>query len=152
MRISEKGILLIKRWEGFSADPYLCPAGVVTIGYGSTYYENGVKIKMSDPPVSEKRADAMLRNIVRHYEFGVDSMTRDDITQNQFDALVSFAYNVGLEAMRKSTLLKKVNANPDDRLISNQFLRWNRSRGRVLQGLTKRRIEEARIYFSHLIG
>lgn len=152
MRISEKGILLIKRWEGFSADPYLCPAGVVTIGYGSTYYENGVKIKMSDPPVSEKRADAMLRNIVRHYELGVDSMTRDDITQNQFDALVSFAYNVGLEAMRKSTLLKKVNANPDDRLISNQFLRWNRSSGKVLQGLTKRRIEEARIYFSHLIG
>lgn len=152
MRISEKGILLIKRWEGFSADPYLCPAGVVTIGYGSTYYENGVKIKMSDPPVSEKRADAMLRNIVRHYELGVDSMTRDDITQNQFDALVSFAYNVGLEAMRKSTLLKKVNANPNDRLISNQFLRWNRSRGRVLQGLTNRRIEEARIYFSHLNG
>jgi len=152
MRISEKGILLIKRWEGFSADPYICPAGVVTIGYGNTYYENGVKIKMSDPPINEKRADAMLRNIVRHYELGVDSMTRDDITQNQFDALVSFAYNVGLEAFRKSTLLKKVNANPNDRLISNQFLRWNKSRGRVLQGLTKRRIEEARIYFAHLNG
>lgn len=152
MRISENGILLIKRWEGFSADPYICPAGVVTIGYGSTYYENGVKIRMSDPPLSEKRADAMLRNILRHYELGVDSMTGDDITQNQFDALVSFAYNVGLEAMRKSTLLKKVNANPNDRLISNQFLRWNRSRGRVLQGLTNRRIEEARIYFAHLNG
>jgi lysozyme len=79
-------------------------------------------------------------------------MTRDDITQNQFDALVSFAYNVGLEAFRKSTLLKKVNANPNDKLISNQFLRWNKSRGRVLQGLTNRRIEEARIYFAHLNG
>jgi lysozyme len=152
MRISNSGIELIKRWEGFRSDPYVCPAGVVTIGYGNTYYENGAKIRMSDPPISTSRAEALLRNTVKHYEAGVDSMTRDDITQAQFDALVSFAYNVGLEALRKSTLLKKVNANPNDILIYNQFLRWNKAGGRVLQGLTKRRKEEARMYFTHLRG
>ena len=82
------------------------------------------------------------------YEKGVDSFTRDDISQGQFDALVSFAYNVGLNALRNSTLIKKVNKNPSDPSIAKEFLKWNKVNGKALQGLTRRREAEAKLYFS----
>lgn len=148
MRISQKGIELIKRFEGFSSLPYLCSAGVPTIGYGSTYYENGKRVTLSDPPISEEWAEQLLRILVVHYEKGVDSFTRDDITQNQFDALVSFAYNVGVTNFKNSTLLKRINANPNDPDITKQFMRWIRAGGRVVKGLINRRRLESQLYFS----
>ena len=148
MQISQKGLDLIKRFEGFRSKPYLCPAGVPTIGYGSTYYEDGVKVKLSDRAINEEWAETLLKKTVIHYERGVDSMTQNNITQNQFDALVSFAYNTGLVNYKNSTLLKRVNANPNDPDIEKQFMRWVRAGGKVIKGLIARRQEEARLYFS----
>jgi lysozyme len=85
--------------------------------------------------------------MLEHYERGVDSMCRDEINQNQFDALISFSYNVGINALKSSTLLKKLNLNPNDPTIRYEFMRWNKAAGRVLRGLTKRREEEANLYF-----
>ena len=148
MQISQRGLDLIKRFEGFRSKPYLCPAGVPTIGYGSTYYEDGVKVKLSDRAINEEWAETLLKKTVIHYERGVDSMTQNNITQNQFDALVSFAYNTGLVNYKNSTLLKRVNANPNDPDIEKQFMRWVRAGGKVIKGLIARRQEEARLYFS----
>lgn len=148
MRLSQKGLNLIKHFEGFRSTPYLCSAGVPTIGYGSTYYANGAKVKLSDSPISEEWAEELLKKVVTHYEFGVDSMTRDDINQNQFDALVSFAYNVGLINFKNSTLLKRINANPKDPDITKQFMRWTRAGGKIIKGLITRRTMEANLYFS----
>ena len=148
MQISQRGLDLIKRFEGFRSKPYLCPAGVTTIGYGSTYYEDGVKVKLSDRAINEEWAETLLKKTVIHYERGVDSMTQNNITQNQFDALVSFAYNTGLVNYKNSTLLKRVNANPNDPDIEKQFMRWVRAGGKVIKGLIARRQEEARLYFS----
>lgn len=147
-QISVKGINLIKKYEGLSLKPYTCPAGLATIGYGATYYPNGIKVKLTDKPISEYQASTMLSNMLRHYEVVVDSYTRDDITQGQFDALVSFAYNCGVGNLKGSTLLKKVNANPNDATIRAEFLKWNKGGGKVLAGLTKRRTDEADLYES----
>lgn len=148
MKLSQKGLDLIKKFEGFSAKPYLCSAGVPTIGYGSTYYANGKKVKLTDSPISEEWAEELIKHTVTHYERGVDSMTRDDINQNQFDALVSFAYNVGLTNYKNSTLLKRINANPKDPDIQKQFMKWVRAGGKVIKGLINRRTLEAQLYFS----
>lgn len=148
MKVSQNGINLIKKFEGFKSKPYLCAAGVATIGYGSTYYENGARVKLTDSPITEDWADQLLRNVLKQYELSVDVMTRDDISQNQFDALVSFAYNVGIQNFKTSTLLKRVNANPNDPDIKIQFARWIRAEGRILKGLVKRREIEANLYFS----
>jgi len=126
----------------------LCPAGVPTIGYGSTYYQNGVKVKLTDPAISEEAAEQLLKVNLVHYERGVDSMTKDHINQTQFDALVSFAYNVGLVNYKNSTLLKRVNADPNDPDIEKQFMRWVRAGGKVIKGLIVRRNAEAALYFS----
>jgi lysozyme len=143
-----KGISLIKQFEGFSAKPYICSGGAKTIGYGATYYPNGLKVSMSDKAITEAQATTMLMNMLRTYEKSVDSFCRDDINQNQFDALVAFAYNVGVNALKNSTLLKKVNKNPQDVTIRNEFLKWNKANGRALKGLTNRRIAEANLYES----
>ena len=148
MQASQKGLDLIKRFEGFRSKPYLCPAGVPTIGYGSTYYQNGVKVKLTDPAISEEGAEQLLKVNLVHYERGVDSMTKDHINQNQFDALVSFAYNVGLVNYKNSTLLKRVNADPNDPDIEKQFMRWVRAGGKVIKGLIVRLNAEAALYFS----
>ena len=148
MQISQKGLDLVKRFEGFRAKPYLCPAGVPTIGYGSTYYENGVKVKLTDRSISEEWAEELLRRNMVHYERGVDAMTKDHVNQNQFDALVSFAYNTGLVNYKNSTLLKRINANPNDPDIEKQFMRWVRAGGKVIKGLITRRQAEATLYFS----
>lgn len=146
--ISEKGLNLIKQFEGFLAKPYKCPAGIPTIGYGATYYPNGLKVTMSDKAITEGQASTMLMNMLRTYEKSVDSFCRDDINQNQFDALCAFAYNVGINALKNSTLLKKVNKNPNDPTIRAEFLKWNKANGRALNGLTNRRIAEADLYES----
>lgn len=147
-KLSQKGLDLIKQFEGLSLTPYVCAGGINTIGYGSTYYPNGQKIKLTDPAITPIVAEAFLKHSLSTYEKAVDSFCRDDISQSQFDALVSFAYNLGTGALQKSTLIKKVNANPKDVTIADEFLKWNKANGRVLVGLTKRRQAEANLYFS----
>lgn len=147
-KISNLGLELIKKYEGFKAKAYLCPANVITIGYGSTYYEDGTKVKLTDSPITQERATELLEALLVSYERSVDSYCVDTINQNQFDSLCSFAYNCGVGNLKSSTLLKKVNKNPNDPTIKDEFLKWNKGGGKVLTGLTKRRIEEAQLYFS----
>jgi len=147
-KISQGGIDLIKKFEGLKLKPYLCSAGVPTIGYGNTFYENGKKVTLNDPAITEKRAEELLAYLLVSFEKYVDSYCRDDINQNQFDALVSFAYNLGPNSLKASTLLKKVNINPLDPTIKVEFLKWTKAGGRVLKGLVLRREAEASLYFS----
>lgn len=145
-QIGAKGLNLIKKYEGFRAAPYKCPAGIPTIGYGATYYPDGRKVKLTDKPTTQREADTMLLNMLKHYEQGVDSFTTDKVNQNQFDALVSIAYNIGLQALKGSTLIRKVNLDPNDKTIKNEFMRWTKANGKVLDGLINRRKEEAELY------
>lgn len=141
------GIELIKRFEGFKSAPYVCPAGVPTIGYGNTYYPDGKKVTLKDPAINETEATRLLLVLLDSFEKSVDSFCRDDINQNQFDALTSFCYNVGAGNLKASTLLKKVNANPNDPTIRTEFLKWTKAGGKTLAGLIKRREAEADLYF-----
>ena len=146
-KASNNLIELIKKFEGFSAKPYLCPAKVVTIGYGNTFYADGTKVKLTDAPINETQAVELLKHTLGQYEKAVDSYCRDDINQNQFDALVDFAYNCGNGNLKSSTLLKKVNANPNDLTIGLEFAKWNKGGGKILNGLVKRRAAESELYF-----
>ena len=148
MKTGYNGIELIKKYEGFRSKPYLCPAGVPTIGYGATYYPGGRNVTMNDDAITKERAEDLLRDMLTSYENGVNRYVKVSLSQNKFDALVSFAYNLGNGALQKSTLLKKVNLDPCDSDITNQFNRWVRAGGRVLKGLQKRRKDEAELYFS----
>jgi len=147
-KLSQKGVDLIKQFEGLSLVPYICAGGINTIGSASTYNPNGKKVTLNDSKLTPQQAEELLKNTLSTYEKAVDSFCRDDISQPQFDALVSFAYNVGTGNLQKSTLIKKVNANPKDVTIADEFLKWNKSAGRVLAGLTRRRQAEANLYFS----
>jgi lysozyme len=147
-KLSQKGLELIKQFEGLKLKPYLCPASILTIGYGNTYYPNGQKVKLSDQAITQEKAEELLKFLLVSYEKAVDSFCRDDISQGNFDALTSFAYNLGIGALQKSTLIKKVNANPKDVTIADEFLKWNKANGSALKGLTKRRQAEANLYFS----
>lgn len=147
MKLGSKGLELIKSFEGFYSKPYLDPIGIPTIGYGATYYLNKKKVTMKDKPLTEKEASDLLKEMMTNYENDVKRLVKRELNQNQFDALVSFTYNLGSTNLGKSTLLKKVNANPCDKTIKDEFLKWNKAGGKVLNGLTRRRNAEAELYF-----
>ena len=148
MRLNQTGYDLIKQFEGLVLKPYLCSANVPTIGYGNTFYENGVKVKMSDAQITKQRAEELLKINADRFASKVANLLKKEVTQNQFNALVSFAYNVGSGALASSTLLKLVNINPNDGNIAKEFLKWNKGGGKVIDGLTKRRIKESALYFT----
>ena len=148
MRLDSKGYELIKTFEGLSLKPYLCSAKVPTIGYGNTFYTNGVKVTMSDAPITQEKANEMLKVIADSFALKVSKIVPSGLTQNQFNALVSFAFNLGVQALTNSTLLRLVKINPNDGNIAKEFLRWNKAGGKVVDGLTKRRIKESALYFS----
>jgi lysozyme len=150
MKTSKGCIELLKKHEGFRAKPYLCPAGVATIGYGSTYYPDGKRVKMTDHAIDKISAETLLYLTLKKFEDCVLNAVRSDINQNQFDALVSFTYNLGCGNLNKSTLLKKVNADPCDKSIVNEFMKWNKAGGKILKGLTTRRHDEATLYFTDI--
>jgi len=148
MKLSQAGINLIKKFEGFRGTAYKCPAGVWTIGYGNTYYTDNKRVKQGDT-ITEQKATELLASLAnKNYALPVDKMTRDDITQNQFDALVSLTYNIGVGNFQKSTVLRLVNKNPQDPKIADAFMMWDKAGGKVLPGLVRRRKEEARVYFT----
>lgn len=144
----QKALNLIRKYEGLSLKPYICPAGIPTIGYGSTYYLNGVKVTMKDPAISLKAANELLEAVVMNFYRAVYDRTPHTLNDNQLGALLSFAYNVGVQAFSTSTLLRKINYDPSDPLIRDEFLKWNKSNGVVLRGLVTRRAEEANLYFT----
>ena len=142
-----KGIPLIKRFEGLKLRAYVCPAGLNTIGYGSTYYEDGSKVKLGDV-ITIDRADKLLFNTVSEFEKQVDTVVTSAINANQLGALTSFAFNVGMGNFRRSTLLRLVNANPNNPAIRTEFMKWTRANNQVLKGLVTRRQAEADLYFT----
>ena len=146
MKISENGLNLIKEFEGFSSKPYLCPAKIPTIGYGNTYYKDGKKVTLSDKPISEIEATELL-SYVAQKDFGdkILQLIKVPLNQNQFDALVSICYNIGMGNFSKSTLLKKINQS-DFRGASLEFEKWNKAGGIVLDGLVKRRLKEKALF------
>lgn len=146
-KISEETLGFIAEHEGLRLKAYLCQAGVPTIGWGTTIYPNGSKVKLGDE-ITKDDALKLLKHDVGRFERAVDAMTTDKVNQNQFDALVSFSYNLGTEALRKSTLLKVVNTNPNDPRIRKEFIKWIYADGKKLGGLIKRRQDEANLYFS----
>jgi len=103
---------------------------------------------MKDKPITREQGEIMLREILVNYENDVLRLVKKPLTQNQFDALVSFTYNLGATNLSKSTLLKKVNKDPEDKSIAEEFVKWNKAGGKVLTGLTRRRKAEAQLYFN----
>lgn len=148
MKISSKGIEFIIAFEGIRTSPYLCSANVATVGIGTTIYPNGQKVTMKDKPITLEQAKEYLKHDLEKFEKGVTNLVKVKLNQNQFDALVSFAYNCGLGNLKASTLLKLVNSMPTSDAIFNQFLRWNKAGGKEIAGLTRRRKAEAELYFS----
>lgn len=148
MKLSSSGLDLIKRFEGYSDRPYLCAAGKPTISYGLTYYPNGKKVTMKDSKITKEEGDEMFYKIVSNFAADVSKLVKTNITVNQLNALTSFAYNVGVANLQKSTLLKLVNVNPNDAMIAKEFLKWNKAAGKELKGLTNRRIAESALYFT----
>jgi lysozyme len=139
MRISDNGLELIKSFEGLYLKAYLCPAKVWTIGYGHTG-----NVKPGDV-INRQQADELLRQDVEEFVAIVNTAVKVPLTQNQFDSLVSFVYNVGADAFRKSTLLRKLNAG-DYAGAAQEFERWNKAHGVVLPGLVKRRKKERELF------
>lgn len=138
--IGHRGLDLIKSFEGKKLTAYVCPAGILTIGFGST----GPHVKKG-MTITEAEAERLLCEDLERFEAAVEKHTRGHATDNQFDALVSFAFNVGTEALRTSTLLRK-HMEGDYAGAAAQFGRWNKGGGRVLAGLTRRRAAEAALY------
>lgn len=146
MRLNEQGYKLIQEFEGLRLSAYRCSAGVPTIGYGNTRYEDGKLVKMGDR-ITKERAESLFRLLADRFASDVLKMLKTTVTQNQFNALVSFAYNIGVGALRDSTLLRKVNANPNDETIELEFLKWVNAGGKRNQGLVNRRVAESKLYF-----
>lgn len=142
-----KCVDLVKKYEGFRATPYLCPAGKPTVGYGTTEYAKGLPVMIGDPPITEQLAEEFLREQLTNFWDEVDKTTEKKLNGNQLSAVTSLAYNIGIKAFKVSTILKKILVNTSDKSIYNEFLRWNKANGVELAGLTKRRKEEADLYF-----
>lgn len=140
-------IELIAKHEGLSLTPYLCPGGVPTIGYGFTTYQDGSYVTMTDKPITQEQAAIILALKVEKFYLSVSAMMPKELNENQLSALTSLAYNIGLGALRDSTLRKEINKDPASAKIRYEFSRWNKSRGLALAGLIKRRKEEANLYF-----
>jgi lysozyme len=141
-------IQFVAKWEGFSGQPYLDVVGIPTIGYGFTYYPDGRKVTMADTPLPRQVADEMLAKHLEKYWKEVGQMCRVPQNERQLSALTAFAYNVGLMALRNSTLLRNINSKAPLREIEKQFLRWNKAKGTEIQGLTNRRKDEYALYVS----
>lgn len=140
---------LCRRFEGFKAKPYLCPAGIPTIGYGSTYYADGQKVTLGDPPISEPDArELLVRELMHTFAPGVIrqcpgllALALSSGDWGKLNAIVDFAYNLGVGRLQTSTLRRKINAQ-DWEGAREQLMVWTRGGGRVLPGLVKRREAE----------
>ena len=139
MEISQEGVSLIKKFEGCELKAYRCAANVLTIGYGST---KGVK---EGDSITQEDADKLLMHEIKEYEGYINDLVEVDLEQNQFDALVSWVFNLGPAKLKSSTLLKVLNAK-DYEGVPAQIKRWNKAGGKVLQGLVRRREAESLLF------
>ena len=139
MKISIEGLSLIKKFEGCELNSYKCAAGVPTIGYGSTH---GIQMGMS---ISKARAEELLLEDISKFEDIVDKAVTVALDQHQFDALVSWTFNLGGGNLNSSTMLKVINSG-DYEDVPEQIKRWNKANGKVLEGLIRRREAEALLF------
>ncbi|HBL7126824.1 lysozyme [Enterobacter asburiae] len=146
MQTSDKGISLIKQFEGCKLTAYQDSVGVWTIGYGWTQPVDGKPIR-AGMTIKQETAERLLKTGLVSYESDVSRLVKVGLTQGQFDALVSFTYNLGARSLSTSTLLRKLNAG-DYAGASDEFLRWNKAGGKVLNGLTRRREAERALFLS----
>lgn len=147
MKLDSNGYKLIQGFEGLKLSAYKDSVGIPTIGYGNITYENGTKVKMGDK-ITQERAGQLFQHFADSFASKVAGLIKKEVKQNQFNAMVSLAYNIGIGAFSKSTLLKKVNINPNDPTIKDEFAKWKLAGGKVIQGLVNRRKKEAELYFS----
>jgi lysozyme len=148
MRVSEQGLELIKQFEGFSAEPYYCPGGKLTIGYGHVMTDGESSFIEK---ITKEHAEELLRLDTQYAENAICNLVTQPLSQNQFDALVSFIYNIGSAAFEKSTLLRLLNAG-DMNGAAKQFGRWIYAAGHKLEGLVRRRVAEAEFFLSTRSG
>lgn len=144
MIASRDALNQIKEFEGFSAIAYRCAAGVLTVGYGHTSAAGSPKV-VEGMVVSKPEAERILRMDMQKFEIGVDHAVTVPLKQNQFDALVSLAFNIGMPAFNKSTLLKKLNRG-DYEAVPAEIMKWNKVGGREIMGLTRRRRAETKMW------
>lgn len=148
MRLDTDGENLIKSFEKCRLSPYLDIGGFPTIGWGNRFYENGLSVKIVDPPISQQRANDLFSNISADFAKFVSLNVSPLLVQNQFNACVSLCYNIGKPAFKNSTLLKLINYDNLNVNILPHFLEWNRVNKIPVAGLTQRRKIEAAIYFN----
>lgn len=146
MQTSDKGITLIKQLEGCKLTAYQDSVGVWTIGYGWTQPVDGKPIR-AGMTIKQETAERLLKTGLVSYESDVSRLVKVGLTQGQFDALVSFTYNLGARSLSTSTLLRKLNAG-DYAGAADEFLRWNKAGGKVMNGLTRRREAERALFLS----
>ena len=146
MNASDKCVALIKEFEGFRSMPYRCPAGIATIGFGSTRYADGTPVAMTDDPITAIDAEALvLATLNTEYVAAVNRYVQVELNQNQFDACVDFCYNAGAQNFKTSTLLKLINAG-DFASAAGEFGKWVHGGGQVLPGLVRRREAERALF------
>lgn len=145
--LDQRGRDFLAKEEGIILKPYLDSVGIPTIGIGCTFYPGGKRVTMQDKPLKDVQAAWDLFDAVNsNFLFTVYSTTRDDINQNQFNALLSLCYNIGTAGFKGSTVLKLVNKNPNDPKIGDAFRMWNKAGGKPI--LLGRRNREVKMYFS----
>ena len=137
---------LIEEFESIKLVAYRCPGGVVTIGMGSTRYDDGRRVKMRDK-ISLDYAEILYEKEVDRIREEINNLVTSDLNKNQEDALISFVYNVGITKFRSSTLLDKINKDPNSKSIKGEFMKWTNSDGKRLKGLVRRRKAEVELYF-----
>jgi lysozyme len=146
MKVNKLGIDMMHHFEGCRLQAYQCSAKVWTIGWGNTYYQDKRPVKQGDV-ITQAQANELFEMVMNEFAIVVRKSLTKEINENQFSALVCFAYNVGIGNLKKSTLLRKVNINSNDETIAEEFAKWNKAGGKVLNGLTRRRLAEADLYF-----
>ena len=147
MKINTLGLDLIKSFEKFMPTPYLDAVNVPTIGYGSTFYEDGTKVTLLDKPITEERAtELMLFELDKISKF-ISKVVKVPLTDNQFAALSSFTYNLGVGNLQSSTLLRLLNLGRYTE-VPYQFTLWNKAGGKILKGLVRRRAAEVALWGS----
>jgi lysozyme len=147
MNINPATRALIRRFEGCKLKAYKCSAGKNTIGFGATFYEDGSAVQMGDT-ITQERADRLFVILLDQFAAQLRPLVRQDLNDNQFGALLSFAYNAGVGAFTRSTLRKMTIANPNNPAIRLEFSKWVRAGGKVLLGLQRRREAESLLYFT----
>ena len=147
MKLSDNGFNILGELEGIVLRPYKDSVGIPTIGIGSTYYEDGTKVKMTDKAITKERAIQLAKNVVKSFEEQVNKSILLPMTQNQFDAMVLLCYNIGKSGFARSSVVRHFNLGNVQR-AADSFLLWNKAGGRVVQGLVNRRNKERSLFLS----